>query len=149
MIKQICACTGKHQILVVGLFLVGAISALGLFFYLNHKEREIKGPDVKGPEVKVPDVPKTTPPPVRVALAALHTGASAEEVERLVTVPLEINLAGMPGLRATYSWSQAGLARLDCEFAAGVKPFDAQQEVINRLGRAVQVVQLPSGVEAM
>jgi len=39
------------------------------------------------------------PAPAVIEIVAQWPGASAEEMERLVTTPLEITLAGMPGLK--------------------------------------------------
>src|SRR5437868_10363758 len=39
------------------------------------------------------------PAPAIIEVVAQFPGASAEEVERLVTIPLEVALAGMPGLK--------------------------------------------------
>ena len=69
--------------------------------------------------------------------------ASAEEMERLVT-PLEITLAGMPGLKATHSKSLFGLTHLRNVFQYGVPYEQARQEVINRLAMINQ--PLPPGV---
>jgi cobalt-zinc-cadmium resistance protein CzcA len=43
-----------------------------------------------------------------IEVDAQFPGASTEEVERQVTVPLEVTLAGMPGLKYTRSKSLAG-----------------------------------------
>src|SRR5260370_16101057 len=45
------------------------------------------------------------PAPAIVEVIALFPGASAEEVERQVTIPLEITFAGMPGLNSIHSKS--------------------------------------------
>src|SRR5581483_4913481 len=82
------------------------------------------------------------PAPAIVEVVALYPGASAEEVERQVTVPLEVALAGMPGLTYTRSKSLFGLAHLRNQFDYGVDFERAKQDVINRL----QLAQLPTGV---
>jgi len=83
------------------------------------------------------------PAPAIVELVAQWPGASAEEVERLVTVPLEVGLAGMPGLKTVHSRSLFGLSHLRCIFHYGQPYIEARQEVINRL----QFVSgLPAGV---
>src|SRR3954449_11486314 len=56
------------------------------------------------------------PAPAIIEVVAQYPGASAEEVERLVTVPLEVALAGMPGLDSTRSKSLFGLAHLRNQF---------------------------------
>ncbi len=83
------------------------------------------------------------PAPAIVEVVALWPGASAEEIERLVTVPLEIALAGMPGLKTTHSRSLFGLSHLRCIFHYEQPYAAARQEVINRLQF---VSSLPSGV---
>jgi cobalt-zinc-cadmium resistance protein CzcA len=84
------------------------------------------------------------PVPPLVELIAQPPGWSAEETERYVTIPLEIGLAGMPGLDHVRSQSLFGLADVKCYFNWGISYKDARQEVINRL----QFTQLPGGVQA-
>jgi cobalt-zinc-cadmium resistance protein CzcA len=84
------------------------------------------------------------PVPPLVEVIAQPPGWSAEETERYVTIPLEIGLAGMPGLDHVRSQSLFGLADVKCYFNWGIAYKDARQEVINRL----QFIQLPGGVQA-
>jgi Cu/Ag efflux pump CusA len=70
---------------------------------------------------------------VVVDVTATAEGQSAEEVERQVTIPLEVALAGIPGLDHTRSRSLPGLARIRLEFRAGTAPAGARQEVLKRL----------------
>ncbi len=49
------------------------------------------------------------PAPAIVEITANFNGASAEEVERQVTIPLEVTFAGMPGLKSMNSKSLFGL----------------------------------------
>src|SRR6516225_2322008 len=83
------------------------------------------------------------PAPPIIELVAQYPGASAEEVERQVTIPLEVALAGMPGLTYTRTKSLFGLCHMRNQFEYGVDYFKARQEVINRLG---SVQGLPPGV---
>jgi cobalt-zinc-cadmium resistance protein CzcA len=83
------------------------------------------------------------PAPAIIEVLAQYPGASAEEVERLVTIPLEVALAGMPGLNYTRSKSLAGLSHLRNQFDYGIDYYVARQEVINRLAF---VTGLPQGV---
>jgi cobalt-zinc-cadmium resistance protein CzcA len=83
------------------------------------------------------------PVPPLVEVITQPNGSSPEEVERMVTIPLEIGLAGMPGLDHIRSQSLFGLSDVKCYFKWGTEYKDARQEVINRL----QFVQLPSGVQ--
>src|ERR1700746_1317609 len=83
------------------------------------------------------------PAPAIIEVVAQYPGASAEEVERQVTIPLEVALAGMPGLDSTRTKSLFGLSHLRNQFDYGI-PFDkAKQEVINRLQFTTS---LPPGV---
>jgi cobalt-zinc-cadmium resistance protein CzcA len=83
------------------------------------------------------------PAPAIIEIIAQYPGFSAEEVERRVTIPLEVTLAGMPGLTYTRSKSLAGLCHLRNQFDYGIDYYAARQEVINRL----QFVQsLPANV---
>jgi cobalt-zinc-cadmium resistance protein CzcA len=83
------------------------------------------------------------PAPAIIEVVAQYPGASAEEVERQVTIPLEVTLAGMPGLKYTRSKSLFGLSHLRNQFDYGVDFYKARQEVINRLQFTAQ---LPPGV---
>jgi cobalt-zinc-cadmium resistance protein CzcA len=84
------------------------------------------------------------PAPAVIELVAQWPGGSAEEMERLVTVPLEVTMAGMPGLKTVHSRSLFGLTHLRCIFKYGVPYEHARQEVINRLATINQ--PLPAGV---
>jgi cobalt-zinc-cadmium resistance protein CzcA len=86
--------------------------------------------------------PNPVPPLVEVIVQP--PGWSAEEVERYVTIPLEIGLSGMPGLDHIRSQSLFALTDVKCYFRWGTRYEDARQEVINRL----QFIQLPQGMQA-
>ena len=83
------------------------------------------------------------PVPPLVEVITQPQGWSADEVERYVTVPLEVGLAGMPGLEHTRSQSLFGLSDVKCYFAWGTDYEKARQEVINRIG----FVTLPQGLQ--
>jgi cobalt-zinc-cadmium resistance protein CzcA len=83
------------------------------------------------------------PAPAIIEVLAQYPGFSAEEVERQVTIPLEVALAGMPGLTLTRSKSLAGLSHLRNQFDYGVDYYVARQEVLNRLAT---MQGLPNGV---
>ncbi len=84
------------------------------------------------------------PVPPMVEVITQPDGWSAEEVERYVTIPLEIGLAGMPGLDHIRSQSLFGLSDVKCYFKWGTEYTIARQEVINR----IQFVQLPQGMQS-
>ena len=93
-------------------------------------------------ELDIEAYPNPVPPLVEII--AQPDGMSAEDVERYVTVPLEIGLAGMPGLEHTRSQSLFGLADVKCYFRWGTTYEAARQEVLNRLN----MIPLPDGVQA-
>ncbi|MFO0852456.1 MAG: efflux RND transporter permease subunit [Gemmataceae bacterium] len=82
------------------------------------------------------------PAPAIIEVVAQFPGASAEEVERQVTVPLEVALAGMPGLETTRSKSLFGLSHVRNQFTYEREYEQAKQDVLNRLA----TVNLPNGV---
>src|SRR6266436_5285791 len=59
--------------------------------------------------------PDPTPPLVEVVTQ--NPGASPEEMERLIGIPLETVLNGMPGLNDLRSTSVTGLNDIKCQFA--------------------------------
>jgi cobalt-zinc-cadmium resistance protein CzcA len=83
------------------------------------------------------------PVPPMVEIITQPNGWSGEEVERYVTVPLEIGFAGMPGLDHVRSQSLFGLSDVKCYFTWALNYKDARQEVVNR----IQFVHLPEGME--
>ncbi|MGP0067585.1 MAG: efflux RND transporter permease subunit [Isosphaeraceae bacterium] len=85
--------------------------------------------------------PDPTPPLVEVITQ--NPGASPEEMERLIGIPIETALNGMPGLKYLRSISLAGLNDIKCQFEYGTDYWAARQEVINRLG---MISNLPQGV---
>jgi cobalt-zinc-cadmium resistance protein CzcA len=89
------------------------------------------------------------PAPAIVEVVAQFPGASAEEVERQVTIPLEVTFAGMPGLKSIRSQSLFGLSDLKMNWNYGSEyTYEfARQEVINRLATIRQ--PLPPGVTPM
>jgi cobalt-zinc-cadmium resistance protein CzcA len=84
------------------------------------------------------------PVPPLVEVITQPQGLNAEEVERQVTVPLEVALSGMEGLDHIRSQSLFGLSDVKCYFTWGTTYKDGRQEVLNRL----QFVQLPAGLQA-
>ncbi|HZZ33486.1 MAG TPA: efflux RND transporter permease subunit, partial [Phenylobacterium sp.] len=69
-------------------------------------------------------------------------GHAAEEVERLITVPMEIGLTGIPKTVSTRSISLYGLSDVTLKFADGTDKYFARQQVYNNL----QGLSLPTGV---
>jgi len=83
------------------------------------------------------------PSPPTIEIIAQNAGWSAEEMERQITVPLETQLNGMPGLDHIRSISLFGLTDIKCYFRYETDYNFDRQEVLNRL----QMADLPAGVE--
>ncbi|MCX5812233.1 MAG: efflux RND transporter permease subunit, partial [Proteobacteria bacterium] len=73
------------------------------------------------------------PSPPMVEIVSIYEGKSTEEVERRVTIPIEIALAGMRGLERVNSVSLYGLSDIKCKFSYDIPYREARQEVLNRL----------------
>src|ERR1700692_4580172 len=71
-----------------------------------------------------------TPVPPLVEVITQPDGWSAEEVERYVTIPLEIGLSGLPSLDHIRSQSLFGLSDVKCYFKWGITYQEARQEVL-------------------
>src|ERR1700757_1958299 len=84
--------------------------------------------------------PEFAPPQVVIQTEAL--GLSAEEVEQLVTLPLETQLNGTAELDTIRSSSIVGLSVITCVFEADTDIFRARQLVTEKLQLASR--QLPA-----
>ena len=78
--------------------------------------------------------PDFTNPLVRII--TLYPGKGAEEVERMVTIPLEKELNGIPGETNLRSASLFGLSVIYVTFEEGTESFRARQQVLERLKSA-------------
>jgi len=79
-----------------------------------------------------------------VELTAQWPGHAAEEVERLITVPIETQMSGLPNLVVTRSVSLYGLSNVRMTFADNTDLYFDRQQVYERLAG----VGLPDGVTA-
>ena len=86
-----------------------------------------------------PDVTDT-----QVTVISLYPGRAAEEVEKQVTIPLEVALSGLPGAVRMFVHTQLGLSFLIITFDDGVNGYFARQQVVERL----REVDLPDGAQA-
>ena len=94
------------------------------------------------PTTAVDTLPEFNRPTVEVQAEAL--GLSAEEVEQLITVPLEQDLLnGVAFLDEIESASLPGLSSVVMTFQPGTDILDARQVVAERLTQAVGVAGLP------
>src|ERR1700733_14215055 len=84
--------------------------------------------------------PDLSPPMVEVITQ--WPGHAAEEVERLITVPTEREMNGLPRLVTSRSISLYGLSDVILTFQNGTDDYFARQKVFNRVGE----LTLPNGV---
>src|ERR1700753_2564981 len=75
------------------------------------------------------------PVPPLVDIVTQSSGQSAEEMERNVTVPIEIQMTGIPNLQAVRSISLFGLSDVKLQFSYGFTYQQAEQWVMNRLAQ--------------
>jgi heavy metal efflux system protein len=81
---------------------------------------------------------------VQVLIAAQSTGRSPEEMERFITVPLEISMTGLPGLTEMRSLNKNGLALITLVFTDSTDVYFARQLVMERLMEVME--RMPEGV---
>ncbi|MEO7404193.1 MAG: efflux RND transporter permease subunit, partial [Burkholderiales bacterium] len=70
---------------------------------------------------------------VQVQIATEASGRSPEEIERFVTVPLEIAMTGLPGLTEMRSLNKPGLSLITLVFTDATNVYFARQLVMERL----------------
>ena len=80
--------------------------------------------------------------PTRLELVTQWPGHAAEEVERLITVPLETEMNGVERVKVERSVSLYGLSNLRITFTDGTDNYFARQRVFERIAGAT----LPDGV---
>lgn len=81
---------------------------------------------------------------IQVQIATEAPGRSPEEVERFVTVPLEIAMTGLPGLTEMRSLNKPGLSLITLVFTDATDVYFARQLVMERL---IEVgSRMPQGV---
>jgi cobalt-zinc-cadmium resistance protein CzcA len=113
----------KQRILMVALILFVFVAGLISFINLNIEA--------------YPD-----PVPPRVEVITQNPGASAEEIERYITIPIEIQMTGIRHVRSIRTISLFGLSDVRVEFTYDYTYDEAESKVINRLS---QVPPLPNG----
>ena len=82
------------------------------------------------------------PAPPIIEIIAQQQGQSPEEVERYITIPIEVAVASTPGLKFIRSNTVYGLGFIRLQFEYGRDYYFVRQQTLNRLKDAV----LPAGV---
>lgn len=122
--RRLLCWTTSHLFAVVAIALV--ISGFGLWSFLRLQVDAI--PDITGLQVQI----NTTVP-----------AFAPEEIERLVTLPIERAMAGQPGLRDMRSLTKTGVSQVTLIYDDGVDQLRARQLVTERLATVRDL--LPSG----
>ncbi len=123
MIRSLMALALRERIVVIGIALMLLLAGAFSFSQLDIEAY----PDPVQPLIEVLTLP---------------SGLSAEEVEKLVTVPTEYGLGGMRNLEAMRSISLYGLSDIRCYFSWDSDYYWDRIETINRLS----FLNLPQGV---
>ncbi len=91
--------------------------------------------------------PDLSPP--HVELITQWPGHAAEEVERLVTIPIEIELNGIPRLESLRSISLYGLSFIAMNFDYGADPYFVRDQAFQRMSGASLPAGLTPGLSPM
>ena len=126
MIRSLVSWSVRHRVLVVSVTLAAMVvgALVGAFLKFD----------------ALPDITTN-----QVLVLTRAPGLTPEEVERLVTRPVEVSLGGLPGLTEQRSISRYGISSVTAVFEDGVNPWLARQMVQERL--AGVVAGLPAGVD--
>ncbi|HWW19599.1 MAG TPA: CusA/CzcA family heavy metal efflux RND transporter [Steroidobacteraceae bacterium] len=84
------------------------------------------------------------PVPPLVDIVTQSSGQSAEEIERYITIPIEIQMAGIPNVTTVRTISLFGLSDVKVQFTYAYTYSQAEQWVINRLS---QLPPLPNNTQ--
>jgi cobalt-zinc-cadmium resistance protein CzcA len=84
------------------------------------------------------------PVPPLVEVVTQSSGQSAEEIERYITIPIEVQMAGIPHVTSVRTISLFGLSDVKVQFTYDFSYDEAEQRVINRLS---QLGALPNGAQ--
>ncbi|MEG4806621.1 efflux RND transporter permease subunit [Microcoleus sp. F8-D3] len=95
------------------------------------------------PQMSLDVFPSFAPPQVEIQTEA--PGLAPEEIESLVTLPIESAINGTPGVTAVRSSSAVGLSAVKVIFDWGTEIYQARQLITERLQQAQS--KLPAGVE--
>ncbi len=126
MIDKLIELALKQRVLVV--VMVVAVVGLGLYQY------------TRLPVDAFPDIS-----PVMVPIFAEAHGMAPEEIERLITFPIESKMNGLPGVVNIKSTSAFGMAVIYVYFSDQTEIYFARQIVGERLSSAM--AELPAGTE--
>src|SRR6202142_1745763 len=88
--------------------------------------------------------PDLSPP--HVEIITQWPGHAAEEVERLISIPLEVEMNGIPKIEALRSISLYGLSALEMNFEYETDPYFAREQAFERMANATLPSNITPGV---
>jgi cobalt-zinc-cadmium resistance protein CzcA len=115
----------RQRALVMGIFALVCLAGVLSFLHLN-----------------IEAYPDPVPPLVEVITQS--TGQSAEEIERYITIPIEIQMAGIKNVSSVQTISEFGLSDVRIHFTYDYSYEEAEQKVINKLS---QLGTLPNNAQ--
>src|SRR3979411_458047 len=83
------------------------------------------------------------PAPPIIEIIAQNPGQSPEEMERYVTIPIEIAISSTPGLKFIRSNTVYGLSFIRLQFEYGRDYYFVRQQTVNRLKDATLPATVP------
>lgn len=104
------------------ILLLLAILIGGIVNYFNIPQR-------LNPEIKIPIV----------SVVTILPGASPQDVESLITIPLEDQISSLNGVDTLSSSSQENLSRITIQFRSGIDPKEAEREVKTAVDKATDL----------
>ncbi len=99
------------------------------------------------PKMPVDVFPEFAPPKVEIQTEG--PGMSSTEIEELITIPMETQLRGTPGVDVVRSSSVVGLSQVVLIFKNGTDLMDARQRVEERLKLAIAELPQSAGIPTM
>jgi cobalt-zinc-cadmium resistance protein CzcA len=114
--NRIVAFALQQRILVTALLF--AVIGIGIVSFLN---------------LNIEAYPDPVPPLVDIVTQS--AGQSAEEMERYITIPIEVQMAGIPNVKTVRTISLFGLSDVKVQFTYDFTYSQAEQWVINRLSQ--------------
>src|SRR5579863_4250282 len=123
LVKRIVGFSLKNKIFI--LFSTVIIAVIGCICYTNT------------PIEAYPDITNT-----QITIITQWQGRGAQEVERRITIPIELAMNSVQGKSSVHSITMFGLSQITINFKDGVDDYHARAQVMNLLGN----VQLPNQV---
>lgn len=124
MITVLLKATQKHRLIVLALF----FAVMGFCIYAATQLPIDAYPDIS---------------PQKVSVVTAYPGCAPEDVERQVTIPIEIAMRNIPNVMNVRSQTIFGLSVVDLIFKEGTETYWARQQVNEKLGG----IDLPDGAE--